>query len=116
MKMFHRSLFGLACLFVATPSASAAWVTIRNDTDKVVVVQEARLVNGRLIKGKEYKLAPGEVLKEFQAAAGEKTVLLSGTDIPQDPAKVKVAWGNANAAFAVTKDGTAFKLGPAKAK
>jgi hypothetical protein len=116
MVLLFRGLFGLVCLAVVAQSASAVWVTIKNETDKVVIVQEARSVNGKLVKGKEYCLAPGELLKEFQTAAGEKIVLVSEKDSQVAPAKVKLHWGKEDAAFAVTKDGTDVKLGPSKGK
>jgi len=88
--------------------ASAGWVTITNATDKVVVIQEARTVNGKLVKGKAYTLSPGEVLKEFQTGPGEKTVLVAEKGVA--PVKAKLTWSKDDAAFQVTKDGSELKL------
>src|SRR5262245_27687984 len=100
-------LTAAACVALAAP-ASAGWITIKNDTSKVVVIQEVRVVNGKVIKGKAYRLTPGEVLKEFQTGPGEKTVLVTEAD--GTPVKAKLTWGKDDAAFAVTKDGDDVKL------
>ena len=92
--------------------ASAAWITITNTTDKTVVIQETRTVNGKVVKGKEYKLSPGEVLKEFQSGPGEKSVLVSEKGSAGNPVKAKLSWDKADAAFEVSNDGTDLKLAP----
>lgn len=55
-----------------TGAASAGWVTIKNDTNKAIVVQEVMVVNGKLVRGKPTKLLAGESFKEFQNTAGDK--------------------------------------------
>jgi hypothetical protein len=111
-----RCVLGLVIVLAASRPASAVWIIIKNDTDKTVVIQATSVVNGKLVKGKEYSLTPGEVLKEFQSGAGEKTVLVSEKDGNQPPAKATLSWGKVDASFAVTKDGTDVKLGPVKGK
>lgn len=47
------------------PAANAAWVTIQNDTRRVIVVQTAIVVNGQVKRGKPIRLLPGEMTREF---------------------------------------------------
>jgi hypothetical protein len=106
--MVKLTLLAVAVTVTLAAPSSAAWVSVTNATDKVVVIQEARLVNGKLVKGKAYSLSPGEVLKEFQTGPGERTVLVAEKGAA--PVKVKLSWGKDDTAFQVTKDGTELKL------
>jgi hypothetical protein len=109
MATVLRSIVGLvATLLWASPSF-AVWVSIKNDTDKTVVVQEVTTVNGKDVRGKEYRLAPGEVLKEFHTQAGTKTVLVAEKDAAT-VSKFKLIWGQADAAYSVSKSGTDLKV------
>jgi hypothetical protein len=45
--------------------AQAGWVTIKNDTNKTIVVQETVEVNGQVKRGKPINLLPGERLREY---------------------------------------------------
>jgi len=116
MGAFQKTAFGLMAALVIAAPVSAGWITIKNDTDKTIVVQETSTLNGKLTKGKSYHLTPGEVLKEFQTGAGEKTVLLSEKDGIQAPVKVKLSWGKDDAAFSVAKKEAEIKLAVAKPK
>lgn len=62
------ALAALACV----ASADAGWVTIKNDTNKTVVVQEVVTVNGKQVRGRPVKLNAGESFREFQNTAGIK--------------------------------------------
>src|SRR5262245_56591224 len=108
--MVKTSLLAFVITAALAAPASAGWITITNATDKVVVIQETSVVNGRLVKGKAYKLTPGEVLKEFQTGPGEKTVLVFEKDAAGNPEKVKLSWGKDDAAFTVTTEGADLKL------
>lgn len=72
----RSNLFAVATvMFITAATANtldAGWVTIKNDTNKAVVVQEVTLVNGRPVRGKPTKLLGGESFREFQNIAGEK--------------------------------------------
>lgn len=104
-----RAVSLLGVLFSADPS-SAAWITLKNDTEKVLVVQETRSVNGKLTKGKSYRLAPGEVLKEFQAGAGTKSFLVSERDSATAAVAVKLTWGKDDVAYALVRRDDEVKL------
>lgn len=70
-KLFAFVVAALATTALAG-AADAGWVTIKNDTNKAIVVQEVTVVNGKLVRGKPTKLLAGESFKEFQNTAGEK--------------------------------------------
>jgi hypothetical protein len=53
-------------------AAEAGWVTIKNDTNKALVVQEVTIVNGKQVRGKPVKLGAGESFREFQNTPGVK--------------------------------------------
>ena len=116
MCAFQFKAMSLIAVLLFAHPVSAAWITIKNDTDKTIVVQETNTANGKLTKGKSHHLTPGEVLKEFQTGAGEKSVLLSEKDGSLEPVKVKLCWGKDDAAFSVTKNDTELKLTAAKTK
>jgi len=64
-----RLLFPLAIVLVLSPigAAEAAWVTVKNDTNRVIVVQSAESVKGQLKRGKPVRLLPGESIREFHS-------------------------------------------------
>ena len=53
-------------------ASEAGWVTIKNDTNKAIVVQEVVIVNGKAVRGKPTKLLAGESFREFQNTPGVK--------------------------------------------
>jgi hypothetical protein len=55
-------------------AASAAWLTVRNDTRQSVVVQETVVVNGQVKRGKPATLLPGESLREYVPAPTAKRI------------------------------------------
>lgn len=55
-------------------SIQAGWVTIKNDTNKTVVVQENVIVNGQVKRGKPINLLPGETLREYLAGPTVKKI------------------------------------------
>ena len=66
---FALALAG-ALVFVGV--ADAGWVTLKNDTNKAIVVQEVVIVNGKQVRGKPVKLGVGESFREFQNTPGIK--------------------------------------------
>lgn len=67
-----RALSLVAALVAVAGSAAAAdagWVTIQNDTQRVVVVQTTVTVGGQAKRGRPVRLLPGETLREFHDAA-----------------------------------------------
>ncbi len=62
----------LAILLLSPAVGTAGWITISNDTKQTVVVQETITIHGQTRRCKPIKLAPGEVLREFQPSGGSK--------------------------------------------
>ncbi|HEY2787280.1 MAG TPA: hypothetical protein VGJ05_20140 [Fimbriiglobus sp.] len=114
--MPHTKAMVVLTLLVFLDPLSAAWITIKNDTGKIIVIQETRIVNGKLAKGKSFRMTPGEVLKEFHTCPGEKTLLVSEKYDTQTPVKEKITWHDEDATFSVTKVGTVIKLAQIKPK
>ncbi|QJX00314.1 hypothetical protein [Frigoriglobus tundricola] len=65
--------FAALCAVVGAGAADAGWVTIKNDTNKAVTVQEVVVVNGKQVRGKPTKLLAGESFREFQNTPGIKS-------------------------------------------
>jgi len=104
------AVFGL--LGAASP-ADAGWLTITNDTRRVVLIQETGGPLARPIRGKCVKLQPGETYREFHLLPGEKSViLLDANAADPTPAADRLRWQKDDAPFAVTDDGRQFKLVP----
>lgn len=82
MIRFIVKFVSVLCIgFALMPgTATAGWIAISNDTNQTIVVQESITVNGQVRRCKPIKLAPGEVLREFQPSGGTKklSILESG--------------------------------------
>ncbi len=90
MFPFHSKLFAfVVAALSATAFANAAdagWVTIKNDTNKAIVVQEVMLnPNGKVVRGKPTKLLAGESFREFQNTPGVKTYEVFDASNPNAP-------------------------------
>ena len=110
----HRWIaLAAAVLFFATTVFAAAegWITIRNDTNKVVVVQETVVQDGQVKRLRPVRLLPGESFRQFEQAPGMKTFELYDG---QNPAQllytgtIRVPEGNR--LFAVTQDGRSVTI------
>lgn len=105
------AVFGL---LGATSSAKAGWLTITNDTRRVVLIQETGGPLLRPIRGKCVKLQPGETYREYHLLPGEKSVILLDANAADPiPAADSLHWHKDDTPFAVTDDGLLFKLVPA---
>jgi len=102
------AVFGL--LGAASP-ADAGWLTITNDTRRVVLIQETGGPLLRPIRGKCVKLQPGETYREFHLLPGEKSVILLDANAANPiPAADSLRWPKDDAPFAVQHDGPLLKL------
>ncbi|MBX9627425.1 MAG: hypothetical protein K2X82_26715 [Gemmataceae bacterium] len=101
-----RRLLPLLAAFVlltgTTGAADAGWVTITNETGRVVVIQETLAANGQPKRCKPVRLLPGESVREFQPAATVKVEVFDG----QQPGRPLYA-----ADLAITADRQAFAVG-----
>ena len=86
-------------------AADAAWVTIKNDTKHVVVVQSTTSANGQMKRGKPMRLLPGESVREFiqppaaslevyDAQTTHKPLLTTNLAIKNENQTFSVASGN----------------------
>ncbi|AWM38548.1 hypothetical protein GobsT_32770 [Gemmata obscuriglobus] len=89
MFAIRSKLYALAAAVLVTATvatcADAGWVTIKNDTNKALVVQEVTFINGKPVRGKPTKLLGGESFREFQNTAGEKSYEVYEVTSPQRP-------------------------------
>ncbi len=53
-------------------AADAGWVTIRNNTNQIVVVQEIVVENGHVRRLKPVRLLPGESVRQSEPTTGVK--------------------------------------------
>lgn len=110
------ALLAVLGLFGGASQASAGWLTIKNDTKHVILIQETGGPLNRPIRGKFVKLQPGETFREFQLLPGERTVILSDADGKAKAASVtdRLTWQKDDAPFVVKDDGPTLKLVSAK--
>jgi hypothetical protein len=59
------SLLACMTLFGSAGAAQAGWITIKNDTNRVLVVQCGATASGHVKRGKPVRLLPGESVREF---------------------------------------------------
>lgn len=116
-RLRTRLLALAAALLAVAGSARAAdgnWITFKNTTHQVVVVQETVVCNGVTKRGKPLRLFPGETLREFQATpAVRKFEVFDG----RNPGKPLFA-GDLNCLaakpiFTIASDGKAVTVTPA---
>ena len=53
-------------------AAGASWITIRNDTQQVIVLQELIVQDGQVKRLKPLRLLPGESVRQCEPSAGMK--------------------------------------------
>lgn len=97
-----------AVLFSTTTAVASAggWVTIRNDTNKVVVVQETVVQDGQVKRLRPVRLLPGESFRQYEHSPGTKAFELYDG---QNPAQLlytgSIRVTDANRVFAVAAEG-----------
>ncbi len=100
----------LAVVGVAHP-ADAGWVTVKNDTNKAIVIQETVCVNGQPRQGKPIRLLPGESLREFQTSPGTRTVeVFDGQNPSKSLGSATLALRADPQVFSVTTDGRSARI------
>jgi hypothetical protein len=111
------AILAVAALLSAREPARAGWITVKNDTKQVIVIQEVGGPLNRPIRGKSIKLQPGETYREYQLLAGSKSIVLYDSDASTTPlAQDKLTWVKDDATFAIKPDGKSVKLVSADAK
>jgi hypothetical protein len=108
-------LLPLVCLSFVSSVAQAGWITITNDTNKTIVVQEITESNGQVKRGKPINLLPGEKLREFVPGPTVKKIEVFESHNPNN-----VSWsGNLNCKedshkFSVSSKDGKVTVGPAE--
>jgi hypothetical protein len=64
----------VAVVAVFPALVSAAWLGYKNETNAIIVVRSATVVNGRVIPGKPHQLYPGEVAWDTVPQPGVRQV------------------------------------------
>ena len=106
-----KLLAGLFACLVASASSQAGWITMTNDTDHVVVIQETSGPLNKPVRGKSIKLQPGETYKEFQLLAGRRSVVLTApTNDKVVSAVATLNWGSNDAPFQLVASGQTMKF------
>ncbi|MBX9579531.1 MAG: hypothetical protein K2X87_04415 [Gemmataceae bacterium] len=104
----RRLLPLLAAFFVltgTTGAADAGWVTLKNDTQRVVVIQETVDSHGQPKRCKPVRLLPGESVREFQPAGTVKVEVFDAQNPGQPLYAGELAVKGDRQAFAVGLDG-----------
>lgn len=111
-----RLLALAAALLAAVGSASAGdggWVTFKNTTSQVIILQETVVSNGVTKRGRPIRLLPGETLRQFQATpAMRKFEVFDGRNTDRC-----LFCGNLNChatspSFSITSDGKTLTISP----
>lgn len=106
-----RSIWIALLLATTAGPALAGWVTVKNETKQILVIQEVGGPLNRPIRGKCIKLQPGETYREFQLLAGSKNIAIYDSVTPTTPLiQDKLTWAKDDASFAVKVDGKTIKL------
>jgi hypothetical protein len=116
----ERVLSLAAALFAVVGSAGGAeagWVTIRNDTNRVLVVQETVTCKGPPTRCKPVRLLPGESVKGFQpTGANLKIEVFDGQNQARSLYSGTQTSREKDQTFSITADGKAVTVTTVAAK
>jgi hypothetical protein len=113
--MSHLWLVALTLIGVglSTPSASAGWVCIKNETKIPLIVQELP-DRPTARRGKLVKLLPGEIYREYHRTAGERKVRIFDARTPGKPlGQGKLIWKSADVMLRIELADHVARLVPA---
>jgi hypothetical protein len=109
-----RFAIPMILFFGSLRPVDAGWVTIRNETDQPVVVQESCVVNNQVRRGKPVRLMPGEVLREYQSCPGTRAVqFLESGGANKKLFEGELKWDKDDNSFEFRCDGCKVNLSPA---
>jgi hypothetical protein len=93
-------------------AADAGWVTIKNDTHRVIVVQWAVEVNGQVKRCRPVRLLPGERVREFRPSSTQMVEVFD----TQKPIRLlhtsSLTVTPASQVFSVSTDGRVVSISP----
>jgi hypothetical protein len=78
-------LLGCCWLLLGVELAWAGWLTIQNQTNQTVIIQETYVIAGKPRRGRPIQLLAGETVREFFPSPTIKTVELYDVKNPQRP-------------------------------
>jgi hypothetical protein len=114
--MFHRFVIlplAALVLLLTADSGRAGWIVIKNETKSAVVIQE--VADKPAKRGKQVRLLPGEVYREFHLVAGEKKFEVYDPKAPSKPlCRETVSWKAADLMYRVELVEKAVKLSSVK--
>ena len=119
MRVLPKSLAGLLVLafFAAPAEAHGGWISWRNDTGMVLVIQETVLVNRQARTGKPQRLLPGELTRDAQLCPCLKRVTVFDPKNPTQPLyQGQFACGTDNVLFSIQGDARGLRVLPLKAQ
>jgi hypothetical protein len=103
----------IALLCCDARAAGASWITIKNNTKQVVVVQETMTVNGQVKRCKPVSLLPGETLREFLAGPAVKKIdVLDGHNPKRSLWAGNLHCNDESQTFSITHSGGTFTVRP----
>ncbi|MFO0849130.1 MAG: hypothetical protein U0871_11345 [Gemmataceae bacterium] len=117
MRPLKLTLLTVALVCSSADRVNAGWLSIKNDTRRTLLIQEAPATPGGK-PGRCIRLLPGECFREYQTKPGEKRLNLLDPDQPTKPlSQAKLAWGTADLSVRIrTENATTRLFGPAGVK
>ncbi|QDU19108.1 hypothetical protein [Urbifossiella limnaea] len=97
----------------SAPAADAGWVTIQNDTGRVVVVQTTVTSNNQPRRGRPVRLLPGEHVREYHAAAAVQVEVFEGREQDRSLYCGQLALRTDPQAFSIASAGRGVTVTPA---
>ena len=108
------SLAAVLALMMSSGAAMAGWVTFKNETNRVIVVQWSVESNGQVKRCRPVRLLPGESVREFR----NPHVLSVEVYDDQKPTRLlhtgNLKVGGESQAFSVNADGRTVSIAPVK--
>lgn len=94
-----------------TSAAQTGCLTIRNDSSRMVVVQETVIHNGQLKRLRPIRLLPGESVRQADSTAGNRSFEVFDGQSPTRPLWSGKLWiGDGNRTIAVSNDAKGLAL------
>lgn len=107
--LMRTFILTIAALTLVAPDSDAGWVTVKNDTGKIIYLQEPQpegLLPGFLQRrNRPTRMLPGETYNEFQANPGEKSLDVYDAAAPAKPVhKAILKWGPSDVTFVLSAE------------
>lgn len=117
MRPLQLSFVTAALVCCSADRVNAGWLSIKNDTKRTLLIQEAPATAGGK-PGRCIRLLPGECFREYQSKPGEKRLNLLDPDQPTRPlSQAKLVWGAADLCVRIRTENAVTRLfGPAGLK